>query len=315
MSQATTTATASARVSRLERLASGFTIISALLLAGYLFYRLGIVPLDAHVTWQAAAAVLAPVAATIVGGTGSLFAWLGRRRTRAKREKDERTTRAKVAQGLIAAPAALQNLPDWLNWLRASHFISNLFTGGVLVTAVAVTVVTGAPHARLIGFAGQLVVNCQLPLQNIYQHASDIHDAAHNDSSDATAFRNALEKSESDLRNDATSLTNALGALRGITAPQTTYQGLLADCVSAVQQARDFLNTASIAAGDPFNAQVSGLSLLHAADALLATNPEKVDAAAAVVFQVYDGEFQQTADLRARLQTEASQLQNALLTP
>ncbi|HEV2235845.1 MAG TPA: hypothetical protein VGR57_04205, partial [Ktedonobacterales bacterium] len=188
MAQTTTTA----RVSRLERLASVFTIISALILAGYLLYRLSIIPLDARVNWQAAAAVLAPVVATIIGGIGSFFAWVGRRRTRAKAEKDERATRAKVAQGLIAAPAALQNLPDWLAWLRGSHFLSNIFSGGVLLGAVAVTVVTGAPRAPLIGFAGQLVVNCQLPLQSVFQHASEIHDAAHTDSGDVTAFRTAL---------------------------------------------------------------------------------------------------------------------------
>lgn len=314
MSQATT-ATTAARVSRLERFASGLTIISALMLAGYLLYRLGIVPLDAHVDWQAAAAVLAPVAATLVGGVGSLFAWLGRRRTRARRAQEERSTRAKVAQGLIAAPAALQNLPDWLGWLRASHFIGNLLTGGVLVAAVAVTVVTGAPRAPLIQFAGQLVLNCQQPLQSVYQHASDIHDAAHSQSGEVPAFRTTLTKSESDLRGDATNLATALSKLRGVSAPQAAYQGLLADCISAVQQAQGFLNDESIAAGAPFNAQVSGLSVLRAADALLVTNPEKVDAVAAAVFQVYDGEFQQTTDLRARLQTEAGQLQTALLTP
>ncbi len=90
-----------------------------------------------------------------------MFTWLGRRRTRALQAADERTTRAKVAQGLIAVPAALQNLPDWLNWIRTSHAISTVFTAGVFVAAVGVTVVTGAPRAPLITFAGQLVVNCQ----------------------------------------------------------------------------------------------------------------------------------------------------------
>jgi hypothetical protein len=315
MAQATTTTATATRTSGLERFATGLTIISALILAGYLLYRLGIVPVDAHVTWQAAVAVLAPVAATLVGGTGSLFAWLGRRRTRTLREKDERATRSKVAQGLIAAPAALQNLPDWLSWMRASHIVSNLFTGGVLLGAVAVTVVTGAPHAPLIGFAGQLVMNCQLPLQNVYQHASEIHDAAHNDSADAAAFRSALEKSATDLQGDATSLTGALGALHSLSAPQATYQGLLSDCTSAVQQARDFLNTESIAAGAPISAQVSGLSLLRSASARMTTNPEQVGPVSDVVFQVYDGEIQQTADLRNQLASEAGQLQSALLAP
>jgi hypothetical protein len=311
MAEATTTA----RVSGLERVASFFTVISALILAGYLLYRLNILPLDARISWQAAAAVLAPIVATIIGGIGSFVAWVGRRRTRAKREKDERATRAKVAQGLIAAPAALQNLPDWLAWLRGSHLLSNVFTGGVLVGAIAVTVVTGAPRAPLIGFAGQLAVNCQLPLQSVYQHASDIHDAAHNDSGNAAAFRTALQKSASDLRGDATGLGSALGKLRGLSAPQPAYQALLTDCTSAVEQAQGFLNNENITAGAPFTAPVSGLTVLTAADALLATNPDQVAAASAAVFQVYDAEFQQTSDLRSRLQTEAGQLQNALLTP
>jgi hypothetical protein len=315
MAQTTTTATTTVRVSRLERLASFFTILSALILAGYLLYRLSIIPLDARITWQAAAAVLAPLVAALIGGIGSLFAWVGRRRTRAKREKDERATRAKVAQGLIAAPAALQNLPDWLAWLRGSHLISNIFTGGVLLGAVAVTVVTGAPRAPLVGFAGQLVVNCQLPLQSVYQHASEIHDAARNDSGDVAAFRAALQKSASDLRGDATSLGGALGNLRGLAAPQPAYQALLADCASAVEQAQGFLNTANISAGAPFTAPVSGITVLSSADALLATNPDQVGAASRAVFQVYDAEMRQTSDLRTRLQAEAGQLQRALLTP
>jgi hypothetical protein len=315
MAEAATTAAPATRTSRLERFASGLTIISAAVLAGYLLYRLGIVPLDTHVTWQAAAGALAPVVATLIGGVGSLSAWLGRRRTRALREKDERSTRSKVAQGLIAAPAALQNLPDWLSWMRASHFVSNLFTGGVLVGAVAVTVVTGAPRAPLIGFAGQLVINCQLPLQSVYQHASEIHDAASSDSADPAAFRSALERSTSDLQADATNLTKALGALGTVRAPQAAYQGLLADCTSAVRQARDFLNTENIAAGAPINAQVSGVSLVRLAAAQMTTNPDQVGPVASDVFRVFDDEFNQTADLRARLGTEAGQLQNALLTP
>ncbi|HEV2238715.1 MAG TPA: hypothetical protein VGR57_18805, partial [Ktedonobacterales bacterium] len=107
----------------------------------------------------------------------------------------------------------------------------------------------------------------------------------------------------------------ALGKLHGMSAPQPAFQALLADCTSAVEQAQAFLNTENISAGAPFTAPVSGITVLSSADALLATNPDQVGAASAAVFAVYDAEMQQTSDLRNRLQTEAGQLQTALLTP
>ena len=42
--------TAKPRVSRLERIASGFTLLSALILGAYLLSRLNLLPLDPHVT-------------------------------------------------------------------------------------------------------------------------------------------------------------------------------------------------------------------------------------------------------------------------
>ncbi len=124
-----------------------------------------------------------------------------------------------------------------------------------------------------------------------------------------------MEQSESNLQADATALPGVLHTLQGITAPQARYQSLLTDCESALQQAQAFLDTTDTTVGAPFNATVSGVSLLQAASALMSTHPEEVSAAASTVFQVYDGELNQTTDLQNRLQSEANQLQTDLLTP
>ena len=101
----------------------------------------------------------------------------------------------------------------------------------------------------------------------------------------------------------------------GIAAAPGQDRRAVHDEVASAEQAQAFLDTTDTTVGAPFNATVSGVSLLQAASALMSTHPEEVSAAASTVFQVYDGELNQTTDLQNRLQSEANQLQTDLLTP
>ena len=233
----------------LERVRTSLAAIAAALLVaaevtGAILGHLTLpAPLFSPLFWISAAVLIIPFLASALTLFATVLLLVGRWRTGQWRTPPEQDEQKK--------PGRRQQVTGWGKWALDTYelvrtlleWLWNAFWGFLpvitLLAALTVSAIVETPRVPLQQAALQLVQDCQGPLTTINQHGESTKDAAQGYSSNSTEFAADMAQRAQQLQQDAADARAAASRLAATTLPSAVskYQGLLNNCISALQDA------------------------------------------------------------------------------
>lgn len=151
--------------------------------------------------------------------------------------------------GGLALIATMINVPHLMGHVRMGRGLSTFFSGATLITAALFLFLTLLPKTQLAQFAVSMQDKCQTPLTAITdKKTGDIakaKQAAANDAGNDTQYIADMTKYAQLFKDDATKAQDAATTLASLKAPNSKYNGLIADCEQQFKDTANFLTGAN----------------------------------------------------------------------